>query len=132
VQVKRIHECKRQTLNLLHAVTLNLRIREGRPPAVPRTILLGGKAAPAYRTAKTIIRLAHDIAWRLQREPGVREHLALVFVPNFNVKSGELVYPPADLSEQASTAGMEASGTGNMKLSLNGALTIGTLDGASA
>jgi starch phosphorylase len=127
VQVKRIHEYKRQHLNLLHAITLYARILDGRPPAVPRTVLLSGKAAPGYGAAKLIIRLAHAIALRASEEPRVREWLRVVFVPNFNVKNAEHIYPAADLSQQISTAGKEASGTGNMKLSLNGALTLGTL-----
>ena len=131
VQVKRIHEYKRQHLNLLHAITLYARILDGRPPAVPRTVLLSGKAAPGYGAAKLIIRLAHAIALRASEEPRVREWLRVVFVPNFNVKNAEHIYPAADLSQQISTAGKEASGTGNMKLSLNGALTLGTLDGAN-
>ncbi|MFO0748346.1 MAG: glycogen/starch/alpha-glucan phosphorylase [Myxococcota bacterium] len=131
VQVKRIHEYKRQHLNLLHVVAQYARILDGQPPAMPRTILLGGKAAPGYAMAKLVIRLAHAISTTLEADPAVRRWLRVVFVPNFNVKQGELVYPAADLSEQISTAGMEASGTGNMKLSLNGALTIGTLDGAN-
>lgn len=131
VQVKRIHEYKRQHLNLLHAITLYARIHGGRPPAVPRTILFGGKAAPGYFLAKQIIQLAHAVGARIDEDAEARKWLRLIFVPSFNVKLGERIYPAADLSEQISTAGKEASGTGNMKLSLNGALTIGTLDGAN-
>jgi starch phosphorylase len=131
VQVKRIHEYKRQHMNLLHAVTLFQRIGSGVAPKVARTILIGGKAAPGYWAAKLFIRLAHAVAARIHEDPEARRWLSLVFVPNFNVKMGEHVYPAADLSQQISTAGMEASGTGNMKLALNGALTVGTLEGAN-
>ncbi|MBK8011336.1 MAG: glycogen/starch/alpha-glucan phosphorylase [Deltaproteobacteria bacterium] len=131
VQVKRIHEYKRQHLNLLHAIALYMRIKDGRPPAVPRTILFAGKAAPGYFMAKLMIRLVHGVGERINEDAEARKWLRVVFVPNFNVKNAGPVYAGADLSEQISTAGMEASGTGNMKLSLNGALTIGTLDGAN-
>ncbi len=130
-QCKRIHEYKRQHLNLLHVVTLFDRIRRGEQLATPRTIVLAGKAAPAYRAAKLIIRLAHGIADAIAADPRARELLRVVFVPDFSVKVAQRIYPAADLSEQISTAGMEASGTGNMKFTLNGALTIGTLDGAN-
>jgi glycogen phosphorylase len=131
VHVKRIHEYKRQHLNLLHAITAYLRIKSGRTPAIPRTICFAGKAAPGYFMAKLIIRLVHEVARKVEQDANARPWLKLLFVPNFNVKNGELIYPAADLSQQISTAGMEASGTGNMKLSMNGALTIGTLDGAN-
>jgi starch phosphorylase len=130
-QCKRIHEYKRQHLNLLHAIYLWNRIRDGEMLEVPRTILLAGKAAPAYRTAKLIIRLAHGIAEAIAADPRARDQLRVVFVPDFSVKVAQHIYPAADLSEQISTAGLEASGTGNMKFTLNGALTIGTLDGAN-
>jgi starch phosphorylase len=131
VQVKRIHEYKRQHLNLLHAAHLLNRLRDGDGSMVPRTILIGGKAAPGYWMAKLVIRAAHGLAAAIAAEPAARGRLRLVFVPGFSVKIGQRIYPAADLSEQISTAGMEASGTGNMKFALNGALTIGTLDGAN-
>ncbi|MBS1118621.1 MAG: glycogen phosphorylase [Deltaproteobacteria bacterium] len=130
-QCKRIHEYKRQLLNLLHAITLWDRIRRGEAIGAPRTIIFAGKAAPAYRTAKLIIRLAHGVAEAIGSDPQARDRLRVVFIPDFNVKTAQRIYPAADLSEQISTAGMEASGTGNMKFTLNGALTIGTLDGAN-
>jgi glycogen phosphorylase len=130
-QCKRIHEYKRQHLNLLHAIVLWERLRAGDDSDVPRTIVIAGKAAPAYRAAKLIIRLAHGIAEQIDSDPRTRDRLRLVFIPDFSVKKAQRIYPAADLSEQISTAGMEASGTGNMKFTLNGALTIGTLDGAN-
>ena len=130
-QCKRIHEYKRQHLNLLHAIVLWQRLRRGESTDVPRTIVLAGKAAPGYHKAKLIIRLAHGIGEAIASDPKARDRLRLVFVPDFNVKTAQRIYPAAELSEQISTAGMEASGTGNMKFTLNGALTIGTLDGAN-
>ena len=131
VQVKRIHEYKRQLLNLLHVVTLWNRLRDGVDPGVPRTVLMAGKAAPAYWVAKQIIQLANALGTAIQADPRSRERLRMVFVPNYSVSSAERIFPASDLSEQISTAGTEASGTGNMKAALNGALTIGTLDGAN-
>ncbi len=128
VQVKRIHEYKRQHLNVLHAITLWSRLRRG-ADAPPRAVMLGGKAAPGYFLAKLIIRLVHGVADVVNAEEDGR--LRVLFIPDFNVRVGQRVYPAADLSEQISTAGKEASGTGNMKFALNGAVTIGTLDGAN-
>ncbi|HSB37405.1 MAG TPA: glycogen/starch/alpha-glucan family phosphorylase, partial [Thermoanaerobaculia bacterium] len=131
-QCKRIHEYKRQQLNLLHVVWLYQRILRGDVAGiVPRTFLFAGKAAPAYQAAKLIIRLATAVGETVGRHPVARELLAVVFVPDFNVKNAQRIYPAVDLSEQISTAGKEASGTGNMKFAMNGALTIGTLDGAN-
>jgi starch phosphorylase len=131
VQIKRIHEYKRQLLNVLHVVHRYLRLQNGELPKVPRTVLFGGKAASAYETAKRIIHLAGSVASVVNEDPIAREHLAVLFVPNYRVSLAEQLIPGADLSEQISTAGYEASGTGNMKFSMNGALTIGTLDGAN-
>jgi starch phosphorylase len=130
IQIKRMHEYKRQLLNAMHVIALHQRLLDGQD-CPPRTVIFGGKAAPSYFLAKLIIKLIHDIGSMVRANPFVSQRLSVVFVPNYNVSAAEVLFPATELSEQISTAGTEASGTGCMKAVLNGAVIIGTLDGAN-